>query len=251
MHFKTLLLITVASSQHLFAAASDAEVGASGGAGTEMRRVPAEVSAIIEKFIPYVSSQKEDLALSSLEAHIDTMDQKQINDALCIAAFLGHQAIVEVLLNRPEGQVRPDQIGINKALFGATRSAKSAIFELLLDRPEGQVRPDQEGMNTAFIYVELYNSFKGITLLIANGCTYDDDFLRPYLSKPAVVKAIRDGKTADAWRKRRAAVAVWHYRNFHALTDSSVVVSSAEASDAEAGASGGASSESVDDDLYL
>ena len=108
----------------------------------------APVSAAVPGPGPYVMGGAK---LAELQANLGRMDQSGIDRALIVAAKSGHQVIVELLLNRQDGQLRPDQIGINQALSGAASNDHQAIVELLLNRQDGQLRPNQVGINLALM----------------------------------------------------------------------------------------------------
>ncbi len=77
------------------------------------------------------------------------LNQGEVNERLKDAIRNDRKYLVEFLLNLLEG-LRPDQNGVNQALVYAVKSNKLAMLELLLNRPVGQLRPDQEVICTAY-----------------------------------------------------------------------------------------------------
>ncbi|MCX7342552.1 MAG: ankyrin repeat domain-containing protein, partial [Proteobacteria bacterium] len=99
---------------------------------------------------PWIFPEIQDLNGPVVAEWVDqyaAVNQYTINLELMSATDQGLQDIVEELLGRSDGQLRPDQIGINAALGRAATNDQPAIAEFLLRHP--QLRPDQRGLNLA------------------------------------------------------------------------------------------------------
>jgi hypothetical protein len=59
------------------------------------------------------------------------LNQEDVNNVLIDAAFCGHKAIVKLILNRPEGQLKPDIESVNKAFERVSRCGNTAITNII------------------------------------------------------------------------------------------------------------------------
>ncbi|MCX7342556.1 MAG: hypothetical protein NT128_00180 [Proteobacteria bacterium] len=81
----------------------------------------------------YVIEEVERYKLKLWRKALDSnhLNQEDINNVLIDAAFCGHKAIVELILNRPEGQLKPDTESVNKAFERVSRYGNTAIMNII------------------------------------------------------------------------------------------------------------------------
>ncbi len=99
---------------------------------------------------PWIAPTIQDLHGPVVTEWVDqfaAVNQYFINLELVSATDQGLQDVVDELLGRPDGQLKPDQIGINAALGRAATNGQLSIAGFLLSHP--QLRPDQRGLNLA------------------------------------------------------------------------------------------------------
>lgn len=77
------------------------------------------------------------------------LNQQDINNVLIDATFSGHKAIVELILNRTEGKLKPEKESVNKAFQRAFSTNNQEIMKLVVDLPIS-IRPDQNMINKAY-----------------------------------------------------------------------------------------------------
>lgn len=133
----------------------------------------------------YVMSDKERYIYNELRDKLDGGMIINANNALCNAAEMGYQAVVELLLDRPANSLELGQQAINDALENAVRYKKQGIVDILLNRPEGSLRPDQKCINKIYCGASDYKYENGIT--------------RIPKSHTLINKKVKHGSTRRSW----------------------------------------------------
>lgn len=85
------------------------------------------------------------------------LNQEDVNNVLIDATFSGHKAIVELIINRPENQLKPEKASVDKAFQRSFSTNNPEITKLLVSLPISR-RPDQNMINKAHDQAILQNN---------------------------------------------------------------------------------------------
>ncbi len=116
----------------------------------------------------YVMSLGEQFCFEQIQVNLNSTDYSQVkfDGELRSAAYNGYQAVVEMLLNPPAGQLRPNQEGIDEALKGAQNGMRhSKIIKLLkeyyIEDPAYVMKSEEESLLDTVQYHLSFNPFYG------------------------------------------------------------------------------------------